>query len=362
MPSSLARLLLILTLAMSGLGAAAVPAGAAVPPDFIGMYSEDIAAGESEYRAATLRTQAEIGIQIIRQPFSWSWIEPRRGQYDFTFPDRFVGEAAARGIRVMPVLIDPPSFRSSAPTSGAQRGHYPPARYEDLGEFGATLARRYGNNGTFWTEHPELPRLPIRSWQVWNEPNLPVYWRPRPNARQYVRLLRAAAVGIKSADPGAEIVTAGLPNSRLGIPLERYVTQMYRARAASAFDTLAINPYHRKAAGMIAMVERMRKLMDSRRDRSGHLWVTEYGWSDVGPRSAFRAGPSGQARNIKSALLGLARKRRRLRLRGAILYAWRDGRPYGVGDFWGLHTGLLRIDGSPKPAFHAFRDAARRLR
>ena len=40
-------------------------------------------------------------------------------------------------------------------------------------------------------------------------------------------------------------------------------------------------------------------------------------------------------------------------------YSWRDGAPYPplFKDFWGLHTGLLRKNGSPKPALAAFKAA-----
>ena len=37
--------------------------------------------------------------------------------------------------------------------------------------FVKAAVRRYGPHGQFWTQHPELPNDPIRTWQVWNEPN-----------------------------------------------------------------------------------------------------------------------------------------------------------------------------------------------
>ena len=76
--------------------------------------------------------------------------------------------------------------------------------------------RRYGPNGTLWAERPEVPRLPIRSWQIWNEPNLGPYWCGKANAKQYVAMLRAVGTAIKQVDRGAQIVTAGLPDSKLG--------------------------------------------------------------------------------------------------------------------------------------------------
>ena len=49
-------------------------------------------------------------------------------------------------------------------------------------------------------------------------------------------------------------------------------------------------------------------------------------------------------------------------MRGIVYFNWRDATPYAGGkDFWGLHTGLLRIDGSPKPALAAYSAATEAL-
>ena len=55
----------------------------------------------------------------------------------------------------------------------------------------------------------------------------------KPNAKQYVAMLRTVGAAIKQVDPGAQIVTAGLPDSKLSgaVPLKRFIDQMYRAGA-----------------------------------------------------------------------------------------------------------------------------------
>ncbi len=39
---------------------------------------------------------------------------------------------------------------------------------------------RYGPEGSFWEENPDLPFLPIRSWEIWNEENIVTFAQPRP--------------------------------------------------------------------------------------------------------------------------------------------------------------------------------------
>jgi len=83
----------------------------------------------------------------------------------------------SRGFTILPVLFDPPAFRSSRPAVGAARGVYPRRSNREFGRFAATLVRRYyGPNASFWRNHPSLPRRPLRAWQIWNEPHIKAYW------------------------------------------------------------------------------------------------------------------------------------------------------------------------------------------
>ena len=104
--------------------------------------------------------------------------------------------------------------------------------------------------------------------------------------------------------------------------------------------------------------------MNRHGDRRARIWLTELGWGDSGPRHRFVVGARGQAKRIGRSFRYLRRSRGRLRLRGVVYYSWRDGHPYPprYKDMWGLHTGLLRVDGSPKPAYRAFRRAVEGLR
>ncbi|HEX6459553.1 MAG TPA: glycosyl hydrolase [Thermoleophilaceae bacterium] len=335
-----------------------------LPSSFFGVVSEDAFANPGRYRATTLNRLAQIGVGLVRQTFDWASIERSPGHYDFGAYDGIVGSLAARHMTVLPVLLNPPGFRSSAPPTGAQPGTYPPKSYADMGRFAAALVRRYGPRGHFWNAHPELPKIPIRAWQIWNEPSLPAYWPSGPDPAEYTQLLERVGRSIRHLDPRAEIVTAGIPNSRLGIPFDQFVEGMYRAGARGSFDALAIHPYARDAAGVGAAVNDARRIMDTNGDTRSHIWITELGWADGGPSSSFTVGAQGQARRVKAALTTLYNLRSQDRINGVVYFGWRDGAPYAptFKDFWGLHTGLLRLDGTPKPALRAFAQTVASLR
>jgi hypothetical protein len=327
---------------------------------FLGLVAEDAFGKPGAYRRENLDRLRSTGAGLVRQTLDWARIERAPGRYDLSFYDGYVEALARRRLRLLPILFNPPPFRSSAPANPV-RGTYPPRRSAEMGDFGAVLARRYGPGGSFWSEHPDLPRMPVRSWQVWNEPNLPVYWPSGPNAAAYVALVRATGRGIRRVDPGAEIVTAGLPDSSRGVPLGEYVTAMYDAGGAGAFDVLAVNPYGLDARGVLNTVKGVRAVASAHGDNPA-VWVTELGWATGGPQSDFRVSEAEQARLLEQTLLALARRRDELRLRGVVYFNWRDSTPYAGGpDFFGLYTGLLRLDGQAKPALSAYKKVAKKL-
>ena len=350
-------------LSACGEGSPSGPRTTARPPaDFVGLVSEDLLAATPSYRHRTLERQRAAGVRLIRQTFHWNQIEIGPGRFDFGFYDGYVADLARERMRLLPILFDPPAFRSSAPGNGAARGTYPPRDPGAMGRFAAALAGRYGPSGSFWRSHPDLPDVPIRSWQVWNEPNLRVYWASGPDPAAYTRLLRVVGRAIKGVDPRAEIVSAGLPQSQLGVPFRKFVEGMEKAQAKSAYDVFALHPFAIDAEDATSAVEEARKLLASHGDRAP-IWVTEVGWASGGPSSPFTVGERGQALRVRELLRDMAARRRELGIRGVVYYDWKDARPYPGGEnFFGLHTGLLALNGRPKPALGAFTREARRIR
>jgi hypothetical protein len=328
--------------------------------DFVGVVAEDVFAGDETYREEMLETQAEAGVGLIRQTFDWSRIELEQGRFDFSVYDPWMEQLAEQRMRVLPILFNPPAFHSAKPARAAKRGTYPPKRPEDIAAFARALVERYGPEGSFWEDH-DVPKTPIRSWQVWNEPNLPVYWPSGPDAAEYTALLSAAAEAIKEADPQAEVVTAGLPNSDKGEPFQAFLDQMLDAGAGEAADTIAIHPYATEVGGTVRAIRRMRRTLEDRGVEKP-IWITEIGWATQGPRSAFTVGMRGQADRITDLFDQLAKLRTELDIRGVVYYNWRDSEPFEGGfDFFGLHAGLLTLNAVEKPGFLAFERGAKKL-
>jgi hypothetical protein len=341
-----------------------LPLGVRLPRQFFGLVADDvIAARPGAARRGVLGAIAHTGVRTLRQKFDWAEIERSPGRYDFSLYDGYVADATRGGFRILPILFNAPPFRSSTPRTGARHGTYPPRSNAEFAEFAGALVRRYGPGGLFWKLHPSLPRAPLRSWQVWNEPNTAPYWPAGPSPEQYAAMLRSVGAAIKGVDPGAEVVTGGLPESGIGMPIDEFLTRMYRAGARDTFDALAIHPYARAADAVYDMMETARRVMDRHGDGDAGMWVTELGWATGGPADQpYNIGERGQAVLIRRALSSLVREREHWRLRGIVYFNWRDQPPYASGpDFWGLHTGLLAIDWRPKAAHRSFSETVRAL-
>src|SRR4051794_13371389 len=213
-----------------------LPTGVHLPKGFFGIVAQHAYASQGPPRFAQMEQIADTGVGTLRHPFEWSKVEIFAGVYAFGLYDSFGGDAARYGFTILPILFAPPGFRSSRPASGANRGTYPPSNNAAFGVFAARMVRRYGPGGSFWLEHPGIPKHPIHAWQIWNEPHLNVYWPAGPNAAAYTQMLRVVGGGIKQADPSAEVIAGALSDSNLGIPLETFLQGMYTAGAKNAFD------------------------------------------------------------------------------------------------------------------------------
>jgi hypothetical protein len=341
---------------LASVGSLAVVASAqagGVP--FLGVYGDD-APGTAEHAVAVAGAQHAAGARVVRLPFIWSKIEPLPGVLDLRQQDTEVAAAARAGIDVLPFIIDAPTFRALPVPAGYVRLPSVPA---DLGAFAAALVWRYGPGGSFWAVHPELPARPIRAWQVWNEPNLVHNWYPRPDPAAYAQLLRAAAAALHAADPSAEVIAAGMPDSDNGVPFEEYVAGLYAAGAQRSFDAFALHAYAPTAQGTVDLVRYVRGLLDAHGDGARPLDVTEFGWASAGPVKPQTTTEERQAQNISAVVRALGAERTQLGLERLVYFSWRDrALAPGMKDQWPYYTGLLRTDASAKPALAAFRDAA----
>jgi hypothetical protein len=337
------------------------PAAAApLPRDFFGVTALDSFDASPAFHQGLFADQKAVGGEVIRQIFYWSRIEPSRGIYNWAPYDSFMTSTSQAGMDVLATVGWPAAWASRCP-SDSNPWACPPMSYADFGRFVAALIGRYGAEGSFWTAHPSLPKRPIQSWQLWNEPNLRGLWGRAPNAAEYSEMLKAVAPHIRAADPGAEIVSAGVPNSYLSgtVPMTAYLEGMYAAGAQGSFDTLGLHIYCETPACSIGLVERARSIMNAHGDESAPIWVTEMGWASAGKASRFVTDLEGQAANLGELMGELVARHEELGVRGLVQYTWHDLSPQtNATDSQWNHVGLTYLDYTHKPAWNVYRSHA----
>lgn len=338
------------------------------PSAFVGFGGGDSFSLSGESQRCLMNEQVLVGAGFLRHTFNWAQIESSKGRYDFSAYDAWVAEAARHKLKIIPILFDQDdkaSFRTKRPAGGGERGAYPPKSNKAFGKFAAAVVKRYGPKGTLWRQGG-LTKVPITTYQIWNEPNLPVYWRPKPNPKAFAKMMIAVRKQMRKAPGGKkiEVVSGGLPDSKSSKPgVYKYLDRMYRAGARRGIDALGFHPYARNTKGTLDKLKKVRKIMNKRGHKKGNIWITEIGWATTGPKSDFRLGEGRVVREIKKLVPGLWKARKKLQLRGFQYYTWKDKPPYaGLRDHWGYHAGLLKQDGTRKKTFEAFRKAVSRLR
>ncbi len=257
--------------------------------------------------------------------------------------DRIVREATIREITLLPVLMRLRPIQKAQPPRT-------PAEYAQWQARVGFFASRYGAEGDFWREHPELPYRPIRVWEIWNEPNLRKFWGGRrPDPVEYRRVLAAARAGLRAADPQARVVSAGLAWRHDG---GRYLASVLDGGGACLLDAAAIHPYGNSVAESVGHLEEARAILDRYGAREAQLWPTEIGWR-VASRGRFRVPTEAdQARALSRFATEAQRRRDMLRLGPLFAFPLRDKIDPRTGRFDGW--GLLRLNYTPRPAWGAW--------
>ncbi len=363
--SSLMRRTLLLLVALLAL-VPAVAQARSVPTGFFGVMSDGVLMTRDDASfARELALMKASGVETIRPVVYWADMQPERGGPLITTSlDRLIGEAARNGLRVMPVVLRAPAWARVDPANFAS----PPKDPQDFAAFLRALIARYGPAGTFWSEHPELPRRPQRDWQVWNEPNLDRYWSsPRPFAKDFVKLLRVAHAAIKQADPGARVILCGFGNDSWNGLRKAYAAGLN----GRMYDVAATHPFSARVENVLKIVRLNRQVMARNGDARKPIAISEITWASAkgGPAtdiSDFATTPRGQAAKLNAVYRALMAKRKAWRIDSVVWSTWlsSDGADGSRNLFdW---SGLRKLDprdpaGAPldKPALAAYAKLAR---
>lgn len=317
----------------------------------------------AEEQERQLELIAQAGAGIARVDVGWSSLEENaKGTYERWYLERLdtlVEKADRHGVELLLAVTDSPCWASSAPPSVKQGcdgswwdrevQRYAPVDARDYADALAFLVRRYGDR--------------VAAWEIWNEPNSSTYFKSDDPPADYARIVRAAYPAAKAADPSATVIAGALAESPAG-----FVEQLFDHGIGGHFDAFSVHPYAGDASphdpltdgwvknSFARGVPAVREVL-LRHGEDKPIWLTEFGWSTSTIRDSepWRNGvdEETQAQYTQEAL---AMVRDWPYVPVAIVFELQDERD--DPDDRASNFGLLRYDGTPKPAYDAFRRGA----
>jgi len=343
------KTLLILSLALAAMAVVPAAAPAYLPPGFIGVSPQ------SPANSKDFRLMQEAGVGSVRLPIYWTAVQarpPTEADSNWSGFDREVMLAAEEEIEVMPFIWGTPEWASEQVIDLPVQSAWQRWGWSRLLR---QAAKRYGPEGTFWTENPELPYLPIRRWEIWNEQNIVTFADP-VDPLEFAKLVRISGRALHGIDPGAKVILGGFFGRPLQVPPNAasgdFLSRLYRARDIKRhFDGVALHPYVARARAMGSQLENLRRIMRRNGDAAKPILVTELGWGSRSGPTRWERGLQGQANQLSRAFAMLSDNRERWRIGGAWWFTWTDE---GGGCLFCRSAGLLTESRKAKPAWYRF--------
>ena len=303
-------------------------------PFGMGIYQSDRVAPEDLVRAAELARDA--GIRWSRDAIGWGTVQSARGEWSFAHCDRAVDTMLAHGISTMGYFSYSVPWAATRKTEdGTPHWCSPP-------------------DPVLWREYilgtVEHFRDRIGAWQIWNEPNHPNFWYPKPDPREYARLLIESARAVKEADPTALVVGCNLSMVDL-----RFARTVFEEGGWDACDVIGVHPY--RCPHTPERTDLSGDLLDlaSLSAEFGYvktMWMTEYGYpTHTGGSSEWWAAIMLVRSYLIAWSTGLVQK--------IMWYDWRDDgddRDYNEHNF-----GIIHRDWTPKKGWEAYRTMTQAL-
>ncbi|HKO38673.1 MAG TPA: glycosyl hydrolase [Solirubrobacterales bacterium] len=219
---------------------------------------------------------------------------------------------------------------------------------------------RYGLGGSFWAEHPEYDeeRFAITSVELGNEP-----YFGEMSAEEYAETVLPTLRAIEALELPVTVV---LPSRVYGSDTS-WMDSLYDRipDLNDLFDAFADHPYWYGRspaapgpAGPLGRIATLRQRMDELGAAEKPIWITEYGQSTALCREEC-VSEEAQARHLRQMLVAVLLNPE-WQVEMLSFFQLRD-RGTGSGDRE-LQFGLLREDGSPKPAYELARAAVQAFR
>jgi hypothetical protein len=267
---------------------------------------------------------AATGAKLVKEEVRWDWVEPSRDQWTWTCMDRAINDERARGLDILGQL----DYTAGWAVGKSDRVVYDPPPLDLWKNYVLQTVSRYKDR--------------VHAWEVWNEPNNPVFWTGSRD--QYMALLSVTHDAIKQADPSALVV---------GPAITGVDTDWLNAMPWDKIDVLGLHMYVPPSflndQGYSYFNQGLPNLAQVVSQHGNKpIWLTELGYSSQTGPDPWHVGDEGLQARYLAEFLAETTAFVGLNIERLVSYDFNDDTPGGG-------FGLTRNDwSSQKPAFAAF--------
>jgi hypothetical protein len=206
---------------------------------------------------------SDVGARIVRVEIPWIDVE-QHGLYKFGPFDNTIDALRQRGRSIILALAYGHPDHSDGPANAVFA--LPPRTAEQraaFGKYAQAVASRYHGQDIVY--------------EIWNEPDLDLFWPPARDAKAYGELLDETARAIRDVVPDATIIPAGLANENNPA---QFLRALASAGALRGLNGISFHPYRQDfPENSLYDIAEFESAAGGRANNP--LWITEWGYSEA---------------------------------------------------------------------------------
>ncbi|MDD5073534.1 MAG: beta-galactosidase [Candidatus Omnitrophica bacterium] len=204
----------------------------------------------------------DLNIGITRMNTDcWDELEPSRGKYSWDKMDKIVDTLRRNDIDILFTVPISAKWNASGGPARVNNfdigtNHFPAKDFNDIERFCEALAAHYKGK--------------IKYYEAWNEPDLFIFWRGKPDVKEYTEVLKKMYAGLKRGDPGCKVLVGGI-----AYPLDdTFMKGLIKEGAFGYFDIMSIHAYSKSTWDVQRAITNTQNIVKwSGKDMP--IWVTE---------------------------------------------------------------------------------------
>ena len=200
------------------------------------------------------------GFRIVRMDFKWRTIEKVQGQYDFSAYDGLLAALDKHNVRALLILDYGNKLYEDDNCIRAEAGRKAFAAWAIAG------VKRFKGRGVLW--------------EMWNEPNIEQFWKPKPNVQEYIQLAMEVGKALRKEAPDEQFI-----GPAVGTMNFQFLKACFKAGLLEYWSAVSVHPY-RKTGPETAAADyaRLRGLIDQYAPKGKRIPIicSEWGYPSAG--------------------------------------------------------------------------------